>query len=316
MFSGRKILNLLVLGVLVISILASCSRSEKTAKANSSNKKVGVLLVNHGSRSEAWRNGLLDLEKRVRDSIMADGVVKDVKTAFMEYTEPSIATRLKEFDKENYSDVILVPVFLTVSSHSFDDIPTLIGQKDDPKSIELFKIEKMERYKPTAKVHVAPLLDFTDLLKKNILKRYKELSKDPQNEGLSLIAYGDKEYNTEWTKLMTDAADYVKANTGVADYSYGWCGHIAHYSPDSTTIAINQVLQKKKTAVVIPVLVAFDEMFQVQIIGDGIKKISNAKERVRYKPDAILPDKGVEEWVIHTSKEFTNRIIAETAKGN
>jgi sirohydrochlorin ferrochelatase len=73
---------------------------------------------------------------------MADGVVKDVKTAFMEYTEPSIATRLKEFDKENYSDVILVPVFLTVSSHSFDDIPTLIGQKDDPKSIELFKIEK------------------------------------------------------------------------------------------------------------------------------------------------------------------------------
>jgi cobalamin biosynthesis Co2+ chelatase CbiK len=142
MFSGRKILNLLVLGVLVISILASCSRSEKTAKANSSNKKVGVLLVNHGSRSEAWRNGLLDLEKRVRDSIMADGVVKDVKTAFMEYTEPSIATRLKEFDKENYSDVILVPVFLTVSSHSFDDIPTLIGQKDDPKSIELFKIEK------------------------------------------------------------------------------------------------------------------------------------------------------------------------------
>jgi hypothetical protein len=125
---------------------------------------------------------------------------------------------------------------------------------------------------------------FYRFAEKNILKRYKELSKDPLNEGLSLIAYGDKEYNTEWTKLMTDAADYVKANTGVADYSYGWCGHIAHYSPDSTTIAINQVLQKKKTAVVIPVLVAFDEMFQVQIIGDGIKKYLMQKKEYATSP--------------------------------
>jgi sirohydrochlorin ferrochelatase len=31
---------------------------------------------------------------------MADGVVKDVKTAFMEYTEPSIATRLKNLTKK------------------------------------------------------------------------------------------------------------------------------------------------------------------------------------------------------------------------
>ena len=313
----KKMAGIYLIAALVISSLVSCGGSaDKTAKESNSKKKIGVLLVNHGSRSEAWRNGLLDLDKKVRDSIMNDGTVKGVKTAFMEYTEPSIATRLKEFDKENFTDVILVPVFLTVSSHSFDDIPTLIGQKDDPKSIELFKIEKMERYKPTAKVHIAPLLDFTDLLKKNILKRYKDLSKDPQNEGLSLIAYGDKEYNTEWTKLMTDVADYVKTNTGVNDFSYGWCGHIANYNPDSTTIAINQVLQKKKTAVVIPVLVAFDEMFQVQIIGDGIKKVPGAKEKVLYKPDAILPDKGVEEWVIHTSKDFTSRILGETAKGN
>ena len=57
MYFGKKKLNLLIFGVLATTILVSCGRSEKTAKANSSNKKVGVLLVNHGSRSEAWRNG-------------------------------------------------------------------------------------------------------------------------------------------------------------------------------------------------------------------------------------------------------------------
>lgn len=308
--NGYSFLMLLLISGL---FFFSCN-SNHTASNSAAEKKIGVLLVNHGSRSEAWRNSLLDLEKRVKDSILKNPAISGIKTAFMEYNEPSIATRLKEFDKENYSDVVLVPVFLTVSAHSFDDIPTLIGQKNDPKSIELFKIEKMERYTPKAKVHITPLLDFTDLLKKNILRRYKELSKYPANEGLTLIAYGDKTYDAEWSKLMEEVATYVKAETGITDYSYGWCGHIAHYSSDSTALAINSILTKKKSSVVLPVLVAFDEMFQVKIIGGGVNKVKNSKERVLYKPDAILPDKNVEDWVIHTSQDMTERILSSTVK--
>lgn len=297
--------------------LLSCQSGNDHAAGYQVDPKIGVLLVNHGSRSEAWRNSLLDLEKNVRDSILQNGNIKGVKTAFMEYTEPSIATRLKEFDKEGYSDVILVPVFLTVSSHSFDDIPTLIGQKDDPQSIESFKIENMERYKPRARVHITPLLDFTDILKKNILRRYQEISKDPANEGLVLIAYGDKTYNAEWTKLMENVGEYVKEHTIMTDYNYGWCGHLVHYSPDSTTFPVKEMLQKKNEAVVIPVLVAFDEMFQGRIIADGIKKIQSSKAKVVYRPDAILPDKDVEQWVIRESRSFADKILhSETTKTN
>src|SRR5690606_2046556 len=121
-----------------------------------------------------------------------------------------------------------------------------------------------------------------------------------------------KTYNGEWSQLMQNAAEYVKEHTGISDYSYGWCGHVAHYNPDSTTVAIQQVLQKKKSAIVVPVLVAFDEMFQVKIIGGGIEKVPGAKEKVLYKPDAILPDKGVEEWVINTSRDISNRLFAPT----
>lgn len=304
-----------ILFVFTFLIIFSCKNNENNSadKSNNSEKKIGVLLVNHGSRSETWRNALLDLEKNIRDSILHDGSINGVKTAFMEYTEPSIATRLKEFDSAGFTDIILVPVFLTVSSHSFDDIPTLIGQKDDPKSIELFKIEKMERYSPKAKVHIAPLLDFTDILKKNILTRVKEISTDPATEGLVLIAYGDATYNTEWSGLMKNVAGYIQENTGITDYSFGWCGHIAHYNPDSTTMPINKVLQKKNTALVIPVLVAFDEMFQIKIIGGGIEKVKDAKEKVKYKPDAILPDKNVEHWVIQTTRDFTRQITSSVA---
>jgi len=306
-----------VLGIaiplVIILLMCRCqSRGEEETKVDPlANKKIGVLMVNHGSRSETWRNALLALETSVKDSILKSGMVKGTKTAHMEYTEPSIATRLKEFDKEGYTDVIVIPIFLTVSPHSFDDIPTIIGQKENPESMELLKLEKIERYTPKAKVHLTPLLDFTDMLKKNVLRRFKDISKDAAKEGLVMMAYGDVTYVKEWSELLTNVGDYVSENTGMTDFSFGWCGHIAHYNPDSTTVAINRVLKKKDRAVVVPVLVAHDEMFQIKIIGDGIAKIKNDKEKVIYKPDAILPDPNVEKWVISIAADYVNKILAE-----
>lgn len=302
----RSIYSIVIASLLFI---ASCKEGGNPAKDSypGKEKKVAVLLVNHGSRSETWRNALLDLEKRVEDSIIAMGKVLDVRTAHMEYTEPSIATRLKEFDSLGFTDVIIVPVFLTVSPHSFDDIPTIIGQKEDPQSMEVLKMEKIERYTPKAKTHITPLLDFTDILQKNILRRTKEISKDAANEGLVLMAYGDETYMKEWTDLLDKVGKYVQDSTGISEHTWGWCGHIAHYNPDSTKVAIDRVLKTKKTAVVIPVLVAHDEMFQVKIIGDGIARIPGSKNKVIYKPDAILPDPNVDHWVINIVSEFANK---------
>ena len=296
--------------------LASCTskKEEQNNEEKTAEKKVGILFVNHGSRSETWRKALMDLEAKVKDEILKDGKIKGTKTAHMEYTEPSIATRLKEFEKEGFTDVIVVPVFLTVSPHTFEDIPTIIGQKEDKHSMEMLKIEKIERYTPKFKTYITPTLDFTVVLEKNVLRRVKSLSVDPANEGLVLIGYGDETYNREWGQLFDRVAKYVNDSTGISAYSYGWCGHIAHYNPDSTTVAINRVLKTKKSAVVIPVLVAVDEMFQVQIIGDGIEKIKDSKKRVRYKPDSILPDENVEQWMIDVSKEYAGKVMAGTVE--
>lgn len=297
--------TLLILGVSITSCNSSSTpKNDSTTEA----KKVGVLMVNHGSRSETWRNALLKLEEQVRDSILSSGDVSGIKTAFMEYTEPSIATRLKEFDKEGYTDVIIVPIFLTVSPHTFEDIPTIIGQKEDPQSMQMLKIEKIERYTPKAKTHLTPLLDFTDILKKNVLRRVKAISKTPADEGLVLIGYGDETYDKEWGMLFDEVAKYVKDSTGIDKHSYGWCGHIAHYNPKETTKAIEKVLVDKKQAVVIPVLVAHDENFQIKIIGGGIEQVQNNKQRVAYKPDAILPDPNIEHWVINITREFVQKL--------
>lgn len=297
--------------LLLMSILSVACTSEKRSSSTEKNStdKIGVLLVNHGSRSATWRQALLDLEATVRDSILAPGVVQGVSTAFMEYTEPSIATRLREFDQEGYTHVVIVPVFLTVSPHTFEDIPTIIGQKEDPHSMEMLRIEKIQRYTPKAKTVVTPLLDFTDIIRKNILRRTEMLSSAPAKEGLVLIGYGDEDYTKEWGELFASVGEYVKTHKGIDTYSYGWCGHIAHYNPDSTSIAIRSVLATKEKAIVVPVLVAHDEMFQVKIIGDGIDRVAQSKERVVYKPDAILPDPNVSRWVVDIAREYSVKVI-------
>lgn len=295
--------------LLLMVALAECKPTE-AGKTDAGERRIGVLLVNHGSRSATWRNELLRLEENVRPQIMAQSGVVALTTAFMEYTEPSIATRLKEFDAQGITDVVLVPVFLTVSSHSFDDIPTIIGQKDDPHSREHMRLEKMERYTPKARVQITPLLDFRNILQENMLRRVKSMSSNPSEEGLTLIAYGDETYEKEWGELMKNVADHVKKNTGIDTYSYGWCGHLVHYDPQKTTTAIEEVLAKKKKSLVLPVLVAHDEMFQVKIIGDGIKKVKDNGSRVVYRADAILPDPGLEKWVVDITAEYTKKALA------
>ncbi|MBI2425935.1 MAG: CbiX/SirB N-terminal domain-containing protein [Candidatus Hydrogenedentes bacterium] len=300
-----------VLLLLLASLFVwSAGVREASAGEQAVSRKAGVLLVNHGSRSETWRNQLLQLEKNVAGDILKSGEVQGIKTAFMEYTEPSIATRLKEFDQEAYTDVVIVPIFLTVSPHSFEDIPTIIGQKEDPNSMEMLKLEHIERYTPSAKTHLTPLLDFTDALQKNVLRRVKSLSKNPEKEGLVLIGYGDETYEEEWGQLFGKVAEFVKKNVGIDEYTYGWCGHIAGYNPGETTAAVKRVLETKEVAVVVPVLVAHDENFQIKIIGGGIEKVENNREAVLYRPDAILPDPGIEHWVTKTALDRVKRILA------
>ncbi len=308
--SHRSAAAALIIHTVILLLAVGALSAAEVESKQPSGKKIGVLLVNHGSRSETWRKSLLALEASVRPALMTNRMVKGIKTAFMEYTEPSIATRLKEFDAEGFTDIVIVPVFLTVSPHTFDDIPTIIGKKVDPQSLEMLKIEKIERYTPKANVVLAPNLDFPGVLKENVLRRVKMLSTNPAEEGLVLIAYGDETYEKEWAVLLNGVGEFVKRDTGIECHSHGWCGHVAHYNPAKTTEAIEEVLKSKKKAVVIPVLVAHDENFQIKIIGGGIAKVADQQSRVVYRPDSILPDPNIEQWVIRIAGQYAADIEA------
>ena len=282
---------------LITVFIVSCTQVEKKQPIeNSSGNKIGVLLVNHGSIAESWRQMLLDVEDQVKDKILSNSKISKVTTAFMEYTEPSIATRMKEFDEEGYDEVIVVPIFLTVSSHYSHDIPVILGVSADPKAKDyMIGKEKIEVYKSKARVSIAPPLDYSTILKKNVERRVNALSKDADNEGVLLVAYGDQQYNQQWEEMVDEIGKFLKIKTGHSSIAYSWCGHLVGYSTEPTVKGIEKLLELEDNVIVIPILVANDPYFQKDIIQKAVNMVSG---NILYKQDAILPDNNLNNWII------------------
>lgn len=296
-----------LLAIIAIAFTIFSCQNVPHHNSDEAQKKVGILLVNHGSNSKTWREMLLEIESSVSEEILGHEKISGLKTAFMEYNEPSIATRLKEFDQEGYSDVIIVPIFLTVSSHYSHDIPVIVGLSSDPKIKEELTKEKIEVYKPDANITITPPLDYTTILKKNIARRVKAISEPEENEGILLVAYGDEQYNQQWEEMVEEIGKYLKFKTGHESIAYSWCGHIVRYSSEPTTEGIEKLFELEDKVIVIPVLVAFDEFFQGEIIQNGINACTNAAN-VKYNADAILPDANLNKWVVDITKQTVENI--------
>lgn len=289
-----------ILAFSILFMVASCNQKTSKKVENTSEKKIGVLLVNHGSHSKKWRELLLDVEKATKDSILKHDNIFGIKTAFMEYTEPSIATQMKAFDEEGYDEVVVVPIFLTVSSHYSHDIPVILGLQVDEKIKEQLEKQKIETYKSKARVSITPPLDYTTILKKNIERRVKNLSKDAENEGVLLVAYGDADYNQQWEEMVEEIGSYLQIKTGHSSIAYSWCGHLVGYSTQPTKDGIKKLHELEDIVLVIPVLVANSENFQKKIIQTAVDEVENSANVV-YIQDAILPDENLNKWVISIS---------------
>ncbi len=298
----KKVINSIF--ILTVFVMFSCGSKAPEKKREVGRKKIGVLLVSHGSVAKSWREMLLNIEEHVKDSLLANPNITKVTSAFMEYTEPSIATRMKEFDEEGYDEVIVIPIFLTVSSHYSHDIPVILGVSADPKAKEyMIGKEKIEVYKAKARVSIAPPLDYSTILKKNVERRVKALSKDADSEAVLLVAYGDKQYNQQWEEMVDEIGKFLKIKTGHESIAYSWCGHLVGYSPEPTVKGIEQLLELEDNVIVIPVLVGNDSYFQKGIIQKAVDMVSG---NVLYKQDAILPDDNLNKWVIDIANKIAN----------
>jgi len=209
---------------LTLLLLTACNIGEHPSAtlqpdSPAEKKKTALLLINHGSRSNEWKRQLLELERRISSRVAAIEGIDTLATAFMEHAEPSIAASLRNLDRKGYTDVIVMPVFLTAGTHVFDDIPTIIGKKENPATLEQMRLEGVERYIPKARTYLAGPLGFSSLLRQNVLRRAKALSTNPDEEALVLVGYGSSEFPDIWTELFASTGLQVCRDAGFAGHT-------------------------------------------------------------------------------------------------
>jgi sirohydrochlorin cobalto/nickelchelatase len=89
---------------------------------SSSNSKIGVLLVGHGSRlpyGEEVINGLANIYRDQTDYPVGVG--------FMNMNKPSIPSAINELSQAGVEKIIVTPVFLAHGVHTKQDIPHILG---------------------------------------------------------------------------------------------------------------------------------------------------------------------------------------------
>lgn len=92
--------------------------------SDSSNKKIALLLVDHGSRYQAANDMLADVAALVKQMTGLERVY----VSHMELAEPSVAQGFAQAVRDGATAVVVHPYFLSPGRHSQSDIPRMVEE--------------------------------------------------------------------------------------------------------------------------------------------------------------------------------------------
>ena len=88
------------------------------------NAPQGTVLFAHGSRDPGWRAPIEAVARRMRE--MEPGAL--VACAYLELTEPDLATCVAALLAEGAQAITVWPMFLGSGRHAREDLPRLVGE--------------------------------------------------------------------------------------------------------------------------------------------------------------------------------------------
>ncbi len=260
--------------------IASCGRQATAPAGPANDASIGVLLVAHGSKSSNWVGMVKTLADQVREPIMKQPGVREVRLAFIEETKPDLAAEMRAFDAAGIGEVVVVPLLIAGESTMTNNyLQYLVGMRTQAKAIKQLQNEGFDVYYPKARVAMTPALSDSEVLKKNVLL----------------------------SDIMEGLGRYLKIKTDIDTVAFAFCGKLTDYSGAPVVEVINEVLELEQQVLVVPVLVGVDEMLQVNTIQAAVNAVPTSS-KVRYKPDAVLPDPVVNEWVVTKVQEAVQRV--------
>lgn len=271
--------------------------------------KSALVIIAHGHTMESWRKPVLALEESVRTRLAERGMdnFSYVRVAMMEYTEPSVASVMKDCEKHGADTVFALPLFIAPSSHSEDDLPNILDMKYDANVRAELKEEGTEFVHSQMKIVLGPTLYGTDILEKIMFDRIMSMSEDPENEAVVILAHGDPERIGFWQNLLVRTAGYVKEHSRIS-YSDGELVAMGMHMADDLTAILEKAGAEKKRVLVQGIYLTSDVKRMAERIGmpEKQKKLEAAGVKIIYGGQGILPQSAPEitDWIIDRAEEW------------
>lgn len=98
----------------------------------------GIVLLAHGSRDPLWRLPVEAVAARM--AVPSHGPA--VRCAYLELTEPDLASVVAELAAGGVGAITVVPMFLGVGKHAREDLPRLVEQLQQQYPAVAFTLRK------------------------------------------------------------------------------------------------------------------------------------------------------------------------------
>jgi sirohydrochlorin ferrochelatase len=169
-------------------------------------RKLGVLVISHGSRNEEW-------VKLVRGAVADVGIPEitddvPVECVFLELVEGYlIQDGIDRLELSGVTDMIVVPLFVSSGSTHMDEISWALGVKAEPDLPT-----DLQRFRMVANVHLCAPIDDDPEIAQLLVDKLKPLTITPEWELVLLVGHGSKEngFHERWQQGLESLAEQVQ----------------------------------------------------------------------------------------------------------
>ena len=271
----------------------------------------GLMIIAHGAPMPQWNQPVIKIENEVKEMLSEQKIAdfKLVRVAMMEFTQPTIADIIKEMEKAGINRIYAIPLFIAPSGHSVYDVPTILGLYSDKQMVKTLTEEGIEIVNTSVSITVGPSLHYGDILKNIMLDRVKELSTDPANESLVLLAHGDRVFEPVWQNISDEICDYISAKTGIDYTANGFIGIGQEFTSKGVPVIMKASDKKDRTIVVGMYLSMGVERMANNSASFFMGEKQETKElfkdkNIVFAKRGLLPDKRIAEWIVERAVEW------------
>ncbi|MFA9559729.1 sirohydrochlorin chelatase [Evansella sp. AB-rgal1] len=175
-------------------------------------KNKGILVVAHGSRNSRW-------VEFIEQSISNLEINIPITVGYLELVEGrSISDGVRRLEKQDVEQIYVIPFFVSSGSTHLDEIKYSLGVTEEP----ILETD-LPLVHPQAEIIWGNAMDDHPLILEVLQERIKELSKNPKEESLLLVAHGsDRAYfQPFWEETLQKMVDHFTTIFGFSKAGFG-----------------------------------------------------------------------------------------------